>query len=351
MNDLLRRILFLPDQASTYAVGVDHLHYFIIITTVLASGLVGLAAYVMIIVYRRRSESQRTPVVRPTAVHEVLFVGVPLSFFLLWFYLGYPQYVRLQTPPRGAMDVYVQAKKWMWKFSYPGGPNSLDALRVPADRPVRLLITSRDVIHSFFVPAFRIKQDAVPGRYVQTWFQATRPGSYQVFCAEYCGVGHSQMLASVIVMPPQEFDAWIAEQRRGLRLAQDAAATPGEAVDPLATLVQQGQRVAAEQGCFKCHTVDGTRHIGPTWLDLYHRQERLQDGRTILVDESYLTESMMDPAAKIVAGYQNVMPTFQGKLSAPDAAALLEFIKSLRTDAVRQPPSQGPLYAPIPSQR
>lgn len=349
MNELLRRLLFLPEQGSDYARSVDHLHYFVIIATMVGATAVFTAALVFVVRYRRRGPGEVTPRVEPTALHEALFVGLPLVLFLAWFAIGFPQYVSLQTPPRDAMDVYVQAKKWMWKFAYPGGPNSTDVLRVPAGRPVRLLLTSRDVIHSFFVPAFRLKQDALPGRYTQTWFQASRPGRHQVFCAEYCGVGHSAMLGEVVVMPADEFDAWIAEQRRGLALAQDSAPAPGEAFDVRSSLQEQGRRLASEYGCFGCHTVDGTRHIGPTWRDLYGKVERLEGGKTVLVDEAYLTRSMMDPRADIVLGYQPVMPTFQGRLPPPEVAAIVEFIKSLRTDVVAAEPSKGPIYAPLPS--
>jgi cytochrome c oxidase subunit 2 len=339
MNELMRKILFLPEQGSAYAVEVDRLHFFVITVTMVSATAVGLVALYFFVRYKRQSETQTTPHIEPKAIHEVLFVGIPLGFFLLWFAIGFPLFVKLQTPPRDAMDVFVQGKKWMWKFSYPGGPNGMDVLRVPAGRPVRLLITSRDVIHSFYVPDFRLKQDAVPGRYTQTWFKASGPGRHQVF-------GHSAMLAEVIAMEPTEYDAWVAESRRStVAAAQDS---PDERADPVASLPEQGRRLAAEYGCFKCHTVDGTRHIGPTWLDLYRKAEKLQDGSTVVADEAYLTESMMDPAAKIVAGYQNVMPTFQGRVPGPEIAAIVEFIKSLRTDVVRPEPSKGPVYVPVP---
>jgi cytochrome c oxidase subunit 2 len=351
MNDLLRRLLFLPEQASQHARNVDALHAFVIGTTMIAAAGVFLTAIVFVVRYRRRSDTDVTPVVKPRFIHEALFIGVPLSFFLLWFAIGYPQFVELQTPPPNAQDIFVQGKKWMWKFAYPGGPNAVDVLRVPQGRPVRLLITSRDVIHSFYVPALRVKQDALPGRYTQTWFTADRPGRYEIFCAEYCGLGHSAMLGELVVMPQAEYDAWMAEQRRGIAAAQDSSAMPGDPVRPSSSLVQEGQRVAAEQGCLKCHTVDGSRHIGPTWVDLYLRREKLKDGETIVADEAYITKSMMDPAAQIVAGYQNVMPTFQGKMTPPEVAAVVEYIKSLKTPAVRSGPSEGPVYESIPKQR
>jgi cytochrome c oxidase subunit 2 len=346
VNELMRRILFLPEEGSAYARQVDRLHFFVISVTMLSATLVAMVALAFFVKYRRRSETQGTPHVEPRAIHEVLFIGIPLGFFLLWFAIGFPLFVKLKTPPKDAMDVYVQGKKWMWKFAYPGGPSGVDVLRVPAGRPVRLLITSRDVIHSFYVPDFRLKQDAVPGRYTETWFTAAAPGRHQVLCAEYCGLGHSAMLAEIIAMEPAQFDAWLAETRRSSQpAAQDS---PEDRVDPRASLVEQGRTLAADYGCFRCHTVDGTRHIGPTWLDLYRKKEPLTDGSTVVADEAYLTESMMDPAARIVAGYQNVMPTYQGRIPGPEIAAILEFIKSLRTGVVRAAPSKGPVYVPVP---
>jgi len=348
MNELMRRLLFLPEQASDYARDVDHLHFFIITTTMLAATGVFATAIFFFLRWRRRSDSDVTPRIEPTPIHEALFIGTPLVLFLIWFAIGYPQYVRLQLPPKDAMDVFVQGKKWMWKFAYPGGPNAVDTLRVPVGRPVRLLITSRDVIHSFFVPALRVKMDAVPGRYTQTWFTATKVGRYDIFCAEYCGMGHSAMLGELVVMPAAEFDDWIGEQRRGLAAAADASPIAGEGVRPGSSLVDEGRRLAAEQGCLKCHSVDGTRHIGPTWTQLYGRTEKLATGKTIVADEGYLTKSIMDPGADVVAGYQNVMPTYQGRLSPPEVAAIVEFIKSLSTQAVRSGPSEGPAYESIP---
>jgi cytochrome c oxidase subunit 2 len=348
MNELLRRLLFLPEQASTFARDLDQLHFFVIITTFIMSTAVGLTAIFFFIRYRRRSETQTTPHIEPTPAMELGFIVVPLFFFLLWFVIGYREFIRQQTPPSDAMDVYVMAKKWMWKFAYPDGPNAISVLRVPAGRNVRLLMTSRDVIHSFYVPEFRIKQDVLPGRYTQTWFNAVQPGRYQILCAEYCGVGHSIMRGEVIVLKPQEYEDWVAEQKRGLASRQDAAPTGlDSSLSPLTSMVDQGRRIAVDQGCLKCHTTDGSRHIGPTWLDLYHRREKLNDGSFIDADEGYLTESMMEPAAKIVDGFQPVMPSFQGKIAGPEVAALVEYIKSLRSDAVRSGPSEGPAYAPI----
>lgn len=342
MNELLRRILFLPPQASTFSTRIDELHYFVILTTMAAATLIFLAAIVFTVVYRRRPGQRTTVSYSSSKLAEGLIIGVPLSFFLLWFGLGFRDFVWLQSPPRDSFDVYVMGKQWMWKFAYPGGPSSTEVLTVPAGRKVRLLLTSRDVIHSFYVPAFRIKQDALPGRYTQTWFEATQVGRFPILCAEYCGTAHSEMRGEVVVLEPAAFDRWLEDQRRGALLAgQDASSAPRAG-----TFAEEGRIAAVRQECLSCHSVDGTRHIGPTWLDLFGRRQRLQDGKEVLADEGYLTRSMMDPLAELVAGYSPVMPTYQGRLSASEAAAIVEYIKTLQSGEVRPGPSEGPVYEP-----
>lgn len=341
MNDLISNILFLPEQASTFAERVDLLHLFVITVTMVMSLGVGLTAIFFFFRYRKRAEGEHTPYIVPSFVTELLFISVPLVFFLAWFFIGFRDFVFFSTPPKEAMDVYVMGKQWMWKFAYPEGPNGVNVLHVPARRPVRLLMTSRDVIHSFFVPAFRIKMDVLPGRYTQTWFEATKPGTYQIFCTEYCGLSHSKMWGEVVVMEPEDFDRWEADQKRGaLANRQDGLAD--KSLEPVAAnMVQQGQRLAATAGCLKCHSVDGEPHIGPTFLGLYGKTETLSDGQKVLVDEAFITQSMMDPGAHIAQGFGNMMPTFQGKLAGPESAAIVEYIKSLRTDAPRAGAPQG----------
>jgi len=345
MNDIMRKLLWLPDQASTFAPSVDHLHYFVITVTMLASVATGLLAFGFFFKYRERTPNASTPIVNPSVRFELGVIGVPLFFFLLWFVQGYRDYVWYTTPPGNTMDIYVMGKKWMWKFSYGGeGPNAIGTIHVPADRPVRLLMTSRDVIHSFYVPDFRIKQDVLPGRYTETWFEATKPGRYQILCAEYCGTWHSQMWGEIVVMPGPEFDAWLADQRRGLSDRVDTGGDDGASFH--GSIVEYGKKIAMAQGCLKCHSVTGEPHIGPTWLDLYRRTETLETGEKVVADEAYLTDSMIDPRAKIVKGYKPVMPTFKGRLAAPEAAALVEFIKSLRSTSLENVPSKEAVYEP-----
>ena len=345
MNELMRTILWLPEQASTFAKKVDTLHYFIFTVTMLASVGVGLLAFGFFFIYRQKRVKQSTPIVEPSVRFELTVIAVPMIFFLAWFVQGFRDFVWYTTPPKDTTDVYVMGKKWMWKFAYPDGPNAIGTLHVPADRPVRLLMTSRDVIHSFFVPDFRIKMDVLPGRYTEAWFEATKPGRYQILCAEYCGTWHSQMWGEVVVMPPAEFDEWLAAQKVGLANRIDSGGDDGPSFH--GTIVEYGKKVAMAQGCLKCHSVTGEPHIGPTWLDLYHRRETLETGETIIADEGYLTDSMIDPRAKIVKGYKPVMPTFRGKLTAPEAAALVEFIKSLRSSHLENVPSKEAVYEPV----
>ncbi|WP_163864866.1 cytochrome c oxidase subunit II [Myxococcus eversor] len=344
MNELLRRLFFLPEQGSTFAVKVDHLHYFLFLTTLVVATGIGVTGLTFLVRYHRGTAPTPTPRVVAPPWLEGLFIGVPLSFFLLWFVLGFRQYVWVSSPPRDALDVYVTGKQWMWKFTYPGGPSAIDTLVVPAGRPVRLLITSRDVIHSFYVPDFRMKRDAVPGRYTEIWFEAPKPGRHLVLCAEYCGLDHSQMRGEVVVLKPADFEAWRAAQLGGVPVA----GLPGAATKPQPeSMAVRGEHVAAAQGCLQCHTITGAPHIGPTWLGLYGRREPLEGGGVVLADEAYLTESMMDPLAKVVAGYVPVMPGYHGLLSAEDAGALVEFIKSLQPTRPGVTAAQEPAYVPI----
>jgi cytochrome c oxidase subunit 2 len=346
VNELLRWLLNLPPQATELAKEVDTLHYIVAATTML--GAFGTLAVMIgfLVKFRKQKVGNVTRRVEVPLVLEVAFVAIPLVIFLAWFQIGFKQYVRMQTPPKNAIDIYVTGKKWMWKFAYPQGPNGLNVLRVPAHRPVRLLITSRDVLHAFYVPAFRVKMDAVPSRYSQTWFEATMTGTFPIFCAEYCGTGHSMMLGEVIVMEPEAYDEWIAAEARGNKVASNSAVENMTKTDLDADMVTQGKRLSAEQGCFKCHSVDGSTHIGPTWLNMFGSTHKLQDGTEVKVDEAYITESMMDPNAKQLAGYKLVMPSFLGKLDPARTAAIVEYIKSLRSneEGTKPPP---PVYDPV----
>jgi cytochrome c oxidase subunit 2 len=348
MGDLLRRLLFLPRAGSAWARNIDALHFFVIAVTMVGAALVGLTALAFIVRYRATDPEAATPHVSVSLRTELVVGGGLLGLFVLWWVIGYYQFVHVETPPGDALDVYVTAKQWMWKFSRTDGLKSAGVLVIPENRAVRLLLTSRDVIHSFYVPNFRIKQDAVPGRYTTIWLRADTVGTFPVYCAEYCGVDHSRMWASVVVLRAEDYARWLeGEMPEEVARAGGPAALGGGLVGGhMTSMADQGRDAASRYGCFACHTIDGQRHIGPSFQGLYMSQVALADGSTVRADEEYLTRSMMDPRAQLVKGYAAVMPTFQGVLLQPDAAAIVEFIKSLR-HAEAKPPVQLPVVAPV----
>jgi cytochrome c oxidase subunit 2 len=352
VNGFLRRFLFLPPQASTVAAEIDGLHYFVILLTMAGATLVTLVGFYYLVRYRRQLPEPARPnvdaAVRPRSFYKITALGVLALLFLTWWVIGARQYMRLRIAPAGARDVYVTAKQWMWKFAYPEGARSISTLYVPAGRPVRLIMTSRDVIHSFFVPDFRIKQDVLPGRYTTVWFEAKAPGTYEIFCTQYCGTGHSIMRGEVVALTPEDFERWLGGHPPGGEplarpLSEDPSSGPRRDLD----LVRVGERVAAREGCLRCHTADGTLHIGPTWAGLYDALVPLQGGGEVVADVAYLTESIMDPQARIHRGYLAVMPSYLGKLGAPETAAIVEYIKSLR-EVPAQPGARTPLSAQPP---
>jgi cytochrome c oxidase subunit 2 len=330
MNELLRRLLFLPPQASTFSRGIDTLHFVVVGTTMASALLIALVAVYFAIRYRasRKPEpAAARPRVKTTRRVEAMLTAVTLTVFLVFWVVGFQQYVHMGEPPKDALVVYVTAKQWMWKFGHEEGPSEVGVLTVPSHRAIKVVMTSRDVIHSFYVPAFRVKQDVIPGRYVTAWFEADREGIYDLFCAEYCGTSHSNMLGRVVVLSPEDYARWLAGAR---------------AKEPT-SLVEQGRSVAVKQQCFGCHTIDGKQHVGPTWRGLYGSQVVLSDGRRVVADEAYLTRSMMQPNEDIVAGYKTVMPTYLGRLEAADTAALVAYMRALGTPETAEAAGAPPL--------
>ena len=375
VNELFRRVLFLPPQSSTMASEIGHLHYFVIATTIAGASMVGLLALYWVLKYRVREglAPRSDPAPTSPAWLELMLAGSLLGLFCLWWLIGYMQYVRLRVSPKNTLDVYVTGKQWMWKFAYPDGQSSVASLYVPTGRPIRVLLTSRDVIHSFFVPDFRIKQDALPGRYTTAWFEVPEPGTHQVLCAEFCGTGHSVMRGQVVALDPSDYARWLAagnSDRVVGSLGEDPRAPLGQVGGPslagptnvegaseedfppaqLVNLVRVGTQAAAQQGCLRCHTLDGTPHIGPTWAGLYLGRVPLTTGEVVTADEAYLTESMMDPLAKVHAGYAPVMPSYHGLLSPGETAAIVELIKDLRDVPGRtEPPAERTAEGPPPA--
>lgn len=327
MNEALRNALYLPPQASSVARGIDYLHYTVIGAAFAVAAATFLLIFYFLIRFRERPGQPQPPRRFPHWA-EVVLATITLGTFLTWWVIGFAQYRAIRTVPDGAMRIHVVAKQWMWEFVYPNGANGQEELRVPVGVPVELVLTSRDVIHSFYVPAFRLKQDVIPGRVTSLSFTATLPGTYAIDCAEYCGAGHAKMLGRVVAMPAGDFARWLGDH-------------------PAEELAKTGEHLAARYGCFRCHTVDGTPHLGPTWRGLYRRPTTFADGSHALADDTYLTESMMDPAIRLVAGCQPIMPSYLGLLSGPDAAAIVEYIHSLGGPTA--PPSPTPCtQTPVP---
>jgi cytochrome c oxidase subunit II len=325
--NFMRFILALPRGASTVADEIDLLHFFVITVTMAMSAYVFGAAAWFTIRYHRRRDRQLTERVTASRRHETIVIGGILTVFLVWWLIGYRQYLNLVREPNDADVVYVDAKQWMWKFSYTDGRTANDILTVPVGRPIKLVMTSRDVIHSFYVPAFRVKTDVLPNRYTSVWFEAKEAGTFPIWCAEYCGLSHSMMRGEVIALPPDEYSRW-KQAGEDAKALSDCGGGPKSCGTE--DLVSKGRVVAERRQCVACHTLDGQRHIGPTWSRLYGAERVLADGRRLVANEAYLTRSMMEPSRDVVAGYREIMPSYQGLLSPAESAALVELIRSLR---------------------
>ena len=297
-----------PERASTVAGNVDALFIFLLIV----SGLMTLLIFVCLVYfaarYRYRPGVLAEQIEGSTPL-ELTWSIIPLFVFVVIFFWGAVVFFKERTPPADATEVYVVAKQWMWKLEHAEGQREINELHVPVGRDVKMIMTSQDVIHSFFVPAFRIKQDVLPGRYTVAWFRATKPGTYHLFCAEYCGTQHSGMIGSIVVQEPAQYEAWMN----------------GGSTGPLSA---SGEKIFAELGCVTCHRNDNQGR-GPNLQGVFGKPVLLEDGRTVTADENYIRESILDPGAKIVNGYKPVMPTFQGLVSEEQLSALVAYVKSL----------------------
>lgn len=307
--------LGLPPANSTLASEVDPLWGFLFwASAVMFALVVGLMVY-FVIRYRRRGGDVLTTSVSHNTPLEVAWTVIPTILVIIVFIWGFKSYLRFYVAPKDAIEVKVTGQKWFWNFDYAEGASSVGELVVPVDQPVKLLMSSRDVIHSFYVPNFRVKMDVVPNRYTVAWFEATQPGDYQIFCTEYCGKGHSEMLGRVKVVSEREFATWL-ESSSGM----------GEGLAP----EEYGAQLYKSRACNTCHSIDGTKLVGPTFKGLFGRQEAMADGTQIVADENYIRESLLAPRAKVVNGYDPVMPTYQGILKDKQIDALIAYIKTLQ---------------------
>jgi cytochrome c oxidase subunit 2 len=318
--------LIMPPASSTLAGDVDWLFYLILYISIFFFVLVIGAATYFTIKYRRRGDTAPSSQKDHNLKLEIVWTVVPLAIVIVIFFLGFALYMRMNIAPKDSLEVKVTAQRWLWTFDYPNGVNSVNELVVPAGKPVRLLMSSTDVIHSFFVPDFRIKMDVLPNRYTSAWFNAPNPGQHNIQCTEYCGKGHSEMLGIVKVVSDREYTEWLT-----------AASGPGEGV----SLEDYGKQLYTSRRCVTCHNLDGTINVGPSFLGIYGEPANLKGGVKTIVDENYIRESILEPEAKVVDGFEPVMPTYQGLLKPRDIDALIAYIKSLSDQHQTAPSGQG----------
>lgn len=308
--------LYLPPPSSTIAGEVDSLFYFIFYASLVLFALVMMATAYFIFKYRRRGEAELTSGVAHNTKLEIAWTVIPAILVFIVFIWGFKTFLKMNVIPNDALEIKATGQKWFWTFDYPNGANSINDLVVPVGQPVKLLLSSQDVIHSFFVPDFRVKMDVLPNRYTLTWFEATKTGDFDIFCTEYCGKGHSEMLGHVKVMSETDYNAWL----------EKSAVDIPEGM----SLEEAGAQLYSSKACITCHSVDGRPGVAPSFKGRFGSQQSMTDGSTILVDENYLRESILNPQAKVVAGFQPVMPTYQNVLKDRQIDALIAYIKSLQ---------------------
>jgi cytochrome c oxidase subunit II len=301
----------MPVQGATFSASVDSLYKFLVYASLISCVLV-IGGMVYFAYKYRRQPGQKSAYISHSTLLEFLWSFIPFVIFMLVFGWGWVVYYGLRTPPKDAFEVHVVAQQWSWNFLYKSGRTSPGELFVPLGKPVKLIMSSRDVIHSFYIPGFRVKQDVVPGRYTTMWFEASKIGDFQVFCAEYCGREHSGMLAKIHVLPQDQFDEWLQNDPfKGL------------------TMAQIGQKTFTAR-CTVCHNPTTEKKVGPGLFGVFGKKRDFEDGTSLVADEEYIRESVLNPAKRIVKGFPNAMTPFQGNITEQELAGIVEFIKSLK---------------------
>lgn len=299
-----------PPAASTIAENVDRLHYTLTAITLFFTALIFGCIFYFMIRYRRRSDDQQAEQIHGNIPLEVAWTGIPTLICAGLFIWSSALYVRNARPPSASTEIFIIGKQWMWHIQHSEGPREINELHVPVGQPVELTMTSQDVIHDFYIPAFRVKKDVLPGRYSSLWFQATKVGTYHLFCGQYCGTEHSQMIGWVYVMEPTDYAAWLAG---------------GESNESMA---QTGGRLFTQLGCSTCHISDNTGK-GPSLAGEYGKPEKLRDGSTRVVDEGLIRQAIVNPNSVVLANYPPIMPTFKGQVDEEQVLQLIAYIKSL----------------------
>lgn len=297
---------WMPDQASTVAPQVDRLYYFLAGVTVFFTALIFLMIVFLGLKYRRKSEAM-PPLVHGNLSLELAWTFIPLVIVMVIFGWGATLYVRMSRPPEAAMDIYIVGRQWMWFAQHPSGARENNELHVPVGKPIKLTMASQDVIHSFYIPAFRQKQDVIPGRYSYLWFTPTQVGEYRLFCAEYCGKDHSRMIGRIVVMEPAKYQEWLSGSPRD------------------ESMERAGERLFTRYQCNTCHG-----QLGPTMAGLYGSERTLTDGRKVTADDEYLRRSILNAPAEIVAGFNPIMPSYRGQLTDEQVNQLIVYIRSLK---------------------
>ncbi|MGH7850118.1 MAG: cytochrome c oxidase subunit II [Thermodesulfobacteriota bacterium] len=310
---------WIPEAASNLASKVDGVLLLITIMSLVFFILITVVLVYFAIKYRRKREDEETPYITGSEPLEIIWTVIPSILLIVLFVYGYVVFKDMRTPPKDAVEINVQGKQWLWTFDYYNGKKTINELYVQYNRPVRLVMEAQDVLHSFFVPGFRVKQDLVPGRYTQLWFTPTKIGTFDIFCAEYCGTGHSAMLGKVVVLSPEAYEIW----EKGVKVDEGV----GVVSLPPAEL---GEKIYKEKGCNACHSLDGSKIVGPSFKGIFGHTVELQDGSTVDVDENYIRQSILEPQAQVVKGFAPVMPSFKGILSDEDVTALVAYIKTLK---------------------
>lgn len=312
----------LPEAASNLASRIDALMGAEMAFSVFFTALIFLSVAIMAIKYRRKSESDTPPHIHGSLVLELAWSMIPFAIILGFFYWGVRIYFQAYSPQPDAMEIFVTGKQWMWKVQHPEGPREINELHVPVNRPLKFTMISEDVIHSYFIPAFRIKKDVLPGRYTNFYVTPTKVGKYHIFCAEYCGTQHSGMIGTVHVMEQSDYEKWVSG---------------GEE-----SMTARGEQLFSQYGCATCHLPDG-KGRGPSLVGVFGSMVKLQTGAVVKADEAYIRESVLNPRAKIVEGYQAIMPTFQGQISEEGLLQIIAYVKSLQKEEepAAQPPAPG----------
>jgi cytochrome c oxidase subunit 2 len=301
---------FFPQAASEQAGQIDALYFFLVAVTAFFTALIALMVVVFAVKFRRRHDDEVGAVIHGSLALELLWTIIPLGITMVMFVWGAQVFFHMTRPPKGAMEIYVVGKQWMWKAQHMDGAREINELHVPIGQPVKLIMGSEDVIHSFFIPDFRVKADVIPGRYNTMWFTATKPGRYHLFCTQYCGTKHSAMIGWVTAMEPSDYQAWLSGGPAGGSMAEN------------------GAKLFQDLACATCHLENGQGRA-PSLKGVFGSTVTLQTGQTVTADDAYVRESVLNPQAKVVAGYQPIMPTFQGLVTEEQLLQLIAYVKSL----------------------